>query len=80
MNAFDQIWESSRTNAYSWGYPAVVWSGIAVLIAFPDMPPYLIVTRHRMNPQAQPETIASRVSDAFCSSKSRGTGSATSQV
>lgn len=32
MDPFDQIWESSRTNDYSWGYPAVVWAGIGVLV------------------------------------------------
>ncbi|QDV62289.1 hypothetical protein [Crateriforma conspicua] len=33
MDPFNQIWESSRTNDYSWGYPAVVWAGVGVLIA-----------------------------------------------
>ena len=32
MEPFEQIWESSRTNDYSWGYPAVVWAGVGVLI------------------------------------------------
>ncbi|MEM9645581.1 MAG: hypothetical protein AAF989_11370 [Planctomycetota bacterium] len=32
MDAFEQIWESSRTNDYSWGYPAVLWAGVGVLI------------------------------------------------
>lgn len=32
MDAFEQIWESSRTNDYSWGYPAVVWAGVSVLV------------------------------------------------
>lgn len=32
MDAFEQIWESSRTNDYSWGYPAVVWAGVGVLV------------------------------------------------
>jgi len=32
VDPFDQIWESSRTNDYSWGYPAVVWAGVGVLV------------------------------------------------
>ncbi|MCC9656288.1 hypothetical protein [Rhodopirellula halodulae] len=32
MNSFEQIWESSRDNAYSWGYPVVVGSGVCMLI------------------------------------------------
>ncbi|TWU27998.1 hypothetical protein [Novipirellula artificiosorum] len=33
MDPFEQIWESSRINDYSWGYPAVVWAGVGVLVA-----------------------------------------------
>lgn len=32
METFEQVWESSRTNVYSWGYPATIWGGLAVLI------------------------------------------------
>ena len=32
MDAFDQIWETSRTNDYSWGYPVVVWAGVGVIV------------------------------------------------
>ena len=33
METFDQIWESSRTNAWSWVYPTVLWAGVGLLIA-----------------------------------------------
>lgn len=33
MESFDQIWESSRTNAWSWVYPTVLWAGVGLLIA-----------------------------------------------
>lgn len=32
MDPFEQIWDSSRTNDYSWGYPAVVWAGVGMLV------------------------------------------------
>jgi hypothetical protein len=32
METFDQIWASSRSNGWSWGYPAILWSGISLLI------------------------------------------------
>jgi hypothetical protein len=32
METFDQIWASSRSNGWSWGYPATLWSGISLLI------------------------------------------------
>lgn len=32
MDTFEQIWESSRTNRFSWAYPAVIWGGFAILI------------------------------------------------
>jgi hypothetical protein len=32
MESFQQIWESSRTNAWSWGYPTVLWTGVGLLI------------------------------------------------
>ncbi|MBB3209869.1 hypothetical protein FHS27_005714 [Rhodopirellula rubra] len=32
METFEQVWETSRVNGYSWVYPCVVWSGIAILI------------------------------------------------
>lgn len=32
METFEQIWESSRTNSWSWGYPTVVISGVLLLI------------------------------------------------
>lgn len=32
MQTFEQIWESSRTNAWSWGYPTVVICGVLLLI------------------------------------------------
>ncbi|MCM2372632.1 hypothetical protein [Aporhodopirellula aestuarii] len=32
METFEQIWETSRTNDYSWGYSYVVWSGVALLV------------------------------------------------
>jgi hypothetical protein len=33
MQTFEQIWESSRTNSWSWGYPTVVIIGVLLLIA-----------------------------------------------
>ncbi|MCO8120360.1 hypothetical protein NHH03_01330 [Stieleria sp. TO1_6] len=33
METFDQIWESSRTNSFSWMYPAAVWCGAGILVA-----------------------------------------------
>jgi hypothetical protein len=33
MDPFEQVWESSRTNAFSWGYPVVLYTGVGVLIA-----------------------------------------------
>jgi len=32
METFDQIWETSRTNFWSWAYPVVLWSGVGALI------------------------------------------------
>ncbi len=32
MQTFEQIWESSRTNSWSWGYPTVVIIGVLLLI------------------------------------------------
>lgn len=40
METFEQIWESSRHNAYSWMYPTVMSCGMASLVA-------LSVIRHR---------------------------------
>jgi hypothetical protein len=33
METFEQIWETSRTNSWSWAYPLVMWTGIGTLIA-----------------------------------------------
>jgi hypothetical protein len=33
MNAFEQAWESSRHNAWSWGYPTTLALAVAVVIA-----------------------------------------------
>lgn len=33
METFEQVWESSRENSFSWIYPAAMWSGVSVLIA-----------------------------------------------
>jgi len=33
METFEQIWETSRTNSWSWAYPLVMWTGIGALIA-----------------------------------------------
>lgn len=33
METFEQVWEASRTNSYSWIYPALLWSGAAVIFA-----------------------------------------------
>ena len=32
MDPFGQVWESSRTNAFSWGYAATLYAGVGVLI------------------------------------------------
>ena len=33
METFDQIWESSRTSAWSRVYPTVLWAGVGLRIA-----------------------------------------------
>jgi len=33
METFDQIWQTSRTNSWSWAYPFVIWTGLGTLIA-----------------------------------------------
>jgi len=33
MDAFEQIWETSRSNSWSWAYPTVLCFGVAVLAA-----------------------------------------------
>lgn len=33
METFEQVWESARTNAWSWAYPATLCAGVALLIA-----------------------------------------------
>jgi hypothetical protein len=33
MEAFEQVWETSRNNAWSWGYPTAIGLGVALLIA-----------------------------------------------
>lgn len=33
METLEQIWESSRTNASSWGYSTVLWTGVVLLMA-----------------------------------------------
>lgn len=34
MDAFEQVWETSRNNSWSWGYPTAIWLGAVVLIVF----------------------------------------------
>jgi predicted phage tail protein len=34
METFEQIWDTSRINSWSWAYPVVLWTGIGALIAF----------------------------------------------
>lgn len=34
MDAFEQVWETSRHNSWSWGYPTALLLGIFVLIVF----------------------------------------------
>lgn len=38
MSPFEQIWESSRTNSWSWGYPTVLTISIVILIALSFVP------------------------------------------
>ncbi|MEM0926164.1 MAG: hypothetical protein AAGJ83_09030 [Planctomycetota bacterium] len=32
MTGTVEVWETLRTNDYSWGYPAVVWVGVGVVV------------------------------------------------
>lgn len=38
METFDQVWESSRVNSWSWIYPTALWSGVGVLFLLSLMP------------------------------------------
>ncbi len=38
MSPLEQIWESSRTNSWSWGYPTVLTISIVILIALSLVP------------------------------------------
>ena len=38
MNAFETIWETSRHNSWSWGYPTAIWVGVVTLITFSFVP------------------------------------------
>jgi hypothetical protein len=38
VSPFEQIWESSRTNSWSWGYPTVLTISIVILIALSLVP------------------------------------------
>lgn len=33
MDTFEQVWETSQTNSWSWGYPATLWLGAIVICA-----------------------------------------------
>jgi heme/copper-type cytochrome/quinol oxidase subunit 4 len=33
MDPFEQVWETSRHNSWSWGYPTALVLGVVVLIA-----------------------------------------------
>ncbi len=34
MDAFEQVWETSRHNSWSWGYPTALLLGVCALIVF----------------------------------------------
>jgi hypothetical protein len=38
VSPFEQIWESSRTNSWSWGYPTALAVSIVILIALSFIP------------------------------------------